>query len=762
MVGRSAERAALLAALERAAGGGGGLLVLIGGQGSGRTALLTWAAAQARERGLQVDVVAAHDAAATTPGDGQQRRPGRATTGPVRVVILDDADTSVRAAALLRAIDADPHPHQLVLAASATPLGLRAEVALPPLTVDEVARLAGGLAPDVARVVRAASRGLPGPALGLLAAAGQATGHQDPVVALALTASSDVAFLEVDDALVRLLEAALLRDASPADRALLLARLARELMGDATTWSRRARLLREAAALADRSEQPHVRAQVLEARLHGLWGPDAVGERAGLAAELIRLARAAGDLALERRGMFWQFVSLMEAGRVGDAQSRLRAYERAAVADAGDQVMVLGRHALIDVLRGRYDEAEALILEVAELGHRAGVPDTDRLTSTLFGQIAADRGSPADAERNLATLRAAARRMPGHFFETTVALLLLEAGRRDEAVAELHRVLPRLLAGSGQRWLGAATHAAQVAAQVGDETARNDLYDSLLPYSGRMALWGGANSCAGPVDHQLGRLALASGRPDDAVRHLIAAEAAQRAEGLLPGLARTLAALGQALHVRGDTGDAARCLGQARELADRLGLTRLSAQLERPADHWTLRRDGPDWLLDAGEERARLRDVRGLTYLAALLRAPRLEVAATVLVTGGTPVAPEAPDPLLDRQAVAAYRARLARLEAEADTADRLGDAAAAERLAAERDAVLAELRGGTGPGGRRRSFSTASERARVSVTKALGTAVDRIDAQAPRCAAHLRASLRTGHRCRYDPAPGGPAGWLT
>lgn len=139
--------------------------------GSGRTALLTWAAAAAAERGLQIDV-------------------------------LDDADGSDETVARLRALDADPAQHRLVLAASAIPLGLRTELPLPPLTVDEIAAFAEGLPPDVARAVRAASRGLPGPALALLAAGVPDADDPDPVIALALAVSGDVPFLEIDDAVV--------------------------------------------------------------------------------------------------------------------------------------------------------------------------------------------------------------------------------------------------------------------------------------------------------------------------------------------------------------------------------------------------------------------------------------------------------------------------------------------------------------------------------------------------------------------------------
>jgi hypothetical protein len=47
-----------------------------------------------------------------------------------------------------------------------------------------------------------------------------------------------------------------------------------------------------------------------------------------------------------------------------------------------------------------------------------------------------------------------------------------------------------------------------------------------------------------------------------------------------------------------------------------------------------------------------------------------------------------------------------------------------------------------------------------VNVTRTLRAALDRISVAAPRAGAHLKASIRTGLECRYDPAPGGPAGW--
>jgi hypothetical protein len=50
------------------------------------------------------------------------------------------------------------------------------------------------------------------------------------------------------------------------------------------------------------------------------------------------------------------------------------------------------------------------------------------------------------------------------------------------------------------------------------------------------------------------------------------------------------------------------------------------------------------------------------------------------------------------------------------------------------------------------------AERAQVYVTRTLRATIERIAAAAPFAAAHLRASIRTGGSCRYEPAPGGRA----
>ncbi len=511
-------------------------------------------------------------------------------------------------------------------------------------------------------------------------------------------------------------------------------------------------------------------AEVLDARLHALWDPAGAADRLAAAAEIVELARASADLALERRGLFWRFVALMELGRVSEAESALAAFEREARAagDAAGLMMATARHAMLATVRGRFADADALIGQVAEQGRQAALADTDRLVGTLRGAVAMTRGDPSGLEPAVAELRAFTRRVPGHFHDATAARILLAVGQTAAADLELQRALPLVLAGSGPRWLGAAADLAAVAAGTGNAEAAASLYDALAGYRGRLVVWAGANSVTGPVSHYLGVLAAQLGRLDQAAGHLGDAAAMLRAAGALPLLAWTQAALADVLTRRGRHGDAEAAAGHRRAagaIAHQLGMPGVRTWLARtapaaPADEWTLHRDGADWLLAAGTERARLRDSRGLHYLRALLAAPGTEIAALDLAAGGAGLRAVAAVPVLDDAARAAYRRRLAGLAAELDDADQAGDAARAGRAEGERQAVLAELSRAAGLGGWGRRVSAEDERARVNVTRTLRAALDRIAAAAPAAGAHLAASVRTGRACRYQPAPGGPARW--
>jgi hypothetical protein len=89
---------------------------------------------------------------------------------------------------------------------------------------------------------------------------------------------------------------------------------------------------------------------------------------------------------------------------------------------------------------------------------------------SLYGDIALYR-DPAAAAPYIDQMRAVARRLPGHFIEATPAAWLALVGRTEEAQAEMDRILPAVLTGSGPRQLGSAAMLAVVAARTGDVSA---------------------------------------------------------------------------------------------------------------------------------------------------------------------------------------------------------------------------------------------------------------------------------------------------
>ena len=477
------------------------------------------------------------------------------------------------------------------------------------------------------------------------------------------------------------------------------------------------------------------------------------------------MARAAGDDQRERQGQFWRFVALMELGRVTEAESALAAYAReaAAAGDAEAAVTVTARHAMLAALRGRLDEATRLTREVAEASRKAGMADADAITGTLGGLVLVERGTVAEAEAAVTFLLGAAVRQPGHLFEATAARIMAEIGRTAEAAAELDRLLPRALAASGPRWVGALADLALVAARTGQRRRRHPAGPGAGPVPGQARGVGRGQQHLG-TGLALSRVARRHGRPDrgrdPALRGSHRARRSDRRAALpraQPRRARRRADLAGRPRRR-RAGGAGPPPGP--RLAGTLGLTHLLERLVPPPDEWTLTRDGDDWVLEAGAERARLRDGRGLHYLRALLAAPGRDIAALDLAAGGAGLAAAGTGPVLDDAARDAYRRRLGALAAGLDAADRAGDGAAAAKLEAERQALVGELSRAAGLAGRHRLASPEAERARVNVTRTLRAVIERIAPAAPSAAAHLRASVKTGASCRYEPAPGGPSRW--
>jgi hypothetical protein len=179
-------------------------------------------------------------------------------------------------------------------------------------------------------------------------------------------------------------------------------------------------------------------------------------------------------------------------------------------------------------------------------------------------------------------------------------------------------------------------------------------------------------------------------------------------------------------------------------------------------------RPGADgiWWVGPGASPSPMREMKGLRYLHHLLQRPGAEVAAADLAAAvaghpGSVVVERVPVEVADRRALAAYRQRLGEIDAELDEARSWSDDARVPTLAAEREALLAELRTAVGLDGRARTAADASERARVAVRKAIVAAVERIATVDPRMARIVTDTVTTGAWCRYDPDPHRPVRWV-
>jgi hypothetical protein len=187
------------------------------------------------------------------------------------------------------------------------------------------------------------------------------------------------------------------------------------------------------------------------------------------------------------------------------------------------------------------------------------------------------------------------------------------------------------------------------------------------------------------------------------------------------------------------------------------------------------RREGDYWLVTFQGHTTRLRDLKGLRYLAHLLGEPGRDVHVLEMIAGEQGGSIDAADSgtaglrissgsdagaLLDARAKEAYRRRLGEIDEDIEEAVAAGDHERAAQAEAERDFLVRELARAVGLGGRDRRASSDSERARASVTRAIRQAMARIHEHHRELAEHLDRAVRTGTYCAYLPDSRVPAVW--
>jgi hypothetical protein len=189
-------------------------------------------------------------------------------------------------------------------------------------------------------------------------------------------------------------------------------------------------------------------------------------------------------------------------------------------------------------------------------------------------------------------------------------------------------------------------------------------------------------------------------------------------------------------------------------------------------------REGDYWTINYAGNETRLKDIKGLRYIAQLLKVPGREVHVldlAAIVEGGSPTIRRATvqddltsdglgdaGEVLDASAKAAYKRRLDDLREELEEAQDFNDPERVARARDEIDALVDQLAGGVGLGGRDRKAASQSEKARVNITKSVKDALKKIDENHRSLGEHLRTTIRTGAYCAYLPDPRMEISWRT
>jgi tetratricopeptide (TPR) repeat protein len=549
-------------------------------------------------------------------------------------------------------------------------------------------------------------------------------------------------------------------------RAWALARLSVALSYVASA-ERRQELAAEAVAMARRLGDRAALASALSSACDAIAGPEHTEQRLASATEMVTLAAADADPELELLGRRFRVVALLELGDLAAAEREVAAYARGTgrlLQPVSAWYVPLWR-GMFAMLRGRLEEAERLVEEAEAIGARAASANAAILCPLQRWMLHRERGDHVAAlaamERvvQLAPVAASAR--------TELAWSLLEAGRPLEARTELERLVADGCAAleRDSEWLPATMALAHVAAALPHPDAAGTLYGLLAPHAHRFAVEGIGAGTHGSMARQLGLLAAALGRREEAVAHFEAALQANGAAGSSLLVAHTRRDYGAALQRLGDPADrerAAVLLAEAVAAYRELGLGARAERAEALAGppaatrgRPRLRRDGDHWAVAWEGRSVHLRHGKGVDDLASLLAAPGHAIHVLELV--GAP-GDRGADEVVDRRARDAYRARAEELREEIEQAQRDHDPEPAARARVELEAIANELTGAVGLGGRARRLGDPAERARKTVSWRLRSTLDRIDQAHPDLGRHLRQSVRMGTWCSYEPDP--PVRW--
>jgi hypothetical protein len=506
----------------------------------------------------------------------------------------------------------------------------------------------------------------------------------------------------------------------------------------------------EALAYGEAHDDPPLLAAALDARLLVHWGPDDLDERLSITARLEDTVAHVADVESRMSAHLWRLTTALECLDLPAVRRQVRALDLLAAESGAARVgfFAASRRGMYALLTGDLDAAGRALGEVAAAGAQAGEADTLQIEHLLAAEIARQNGDIAPLAREAAWYEEFGVHEAVPWVAAQAALLWVAAGEPGRARPLLHQLAGPDFSRIARDldWLVIVVTLTEVAVATRAEALAETGLCLLAPYAGRGVVNGGGAAFAGVVTDYLHQASELLGTGD--APHWAARAASEYERMGASWWLRRLPSVAAAPQAKA-----------AHDSGDRPGETHPRVAHMRPG------RGGIWWVGRDGALTA-IRDAKGLHYLHIMLQRPGADIAAidlsdTVAGHPGTGAADRDIGGMLDKQALSAYRRRLTEIDADLDEARSWADTGRAAKLAAERDALLGQLRAATGLRGRPRVSGSPHERARIAVRKAITRAIDRIAAADPALGRLLSDTVSTGAICRYDPDPDRPIHWV-
>jgi hypothetical protein len=540
---------------------------------------------------------------------------------------------------------------------------------------------------------------------------------------------------------------------------------ARLAVGLARAWAygydpaRAAGFAAEALAYAEAHDDPPLLAAALDAQLLVHWGPDDLDERLSITARLEDTVAHVTDVESRLSAHLWRLTTDLECLDLPAVRRQLRALDLLAGESGAARVrfFAASRRGMYLLLTGDLDAAGRALREVAAAGAEAGEADTQQIEHLLAADIARQSGDIAALAQEAAWHEEFGIYEAVPWVVAEAALLWVAAAEPGRARPLLHQLAGPDFSGIARDldWLVTVVMLTEVAVATGVEALAETALGLLAPYAGRGVVNGGGAAFVGVVSDYLYQASELLGT-GDAPQWATRAAGEYEQLGASWWLRRLPSAVPrqQVMVVRGGGRPE-----EAHPAVARPGAAQPRVVHLRPGG-------GGIWWVGREDALTAIRDAKGLHYLRIMLQRPGTDIPAidlsdTVAGHPGTGAAGGDVGEVLDKQALSAYRRRLAEIDADLDEARSWADTGRAAKLAAEREALLDQVRAATGLGGRPRVPGSAHERARIAVRKAIANAIDRVAAADPSLGRLLSGTVTTGAICRYDPDPDRPIQWV-